>query len=486
MAAGSEESLQATQRLLQEGGATLLPSQTRQATALQKFSESIADIGILSGATLSENANRVNKVIEDNLNSIIQRNATGALDSAALGEELNTVISAGRQAMVSSYGSSLDEIMPIIKRGGVSTKGLKNRIKAFRKTYVTRELVKGKPVEAVSNLSPQTASFIGELNDILKLPTLSGESLIALDKRVTQKVSDIAEGLGKGESGVATSDLRQLRELSDTLKEGIQKAISTIDPEAASDYMQLKKAYAENMDGLLPTINSTILSGIASGKRGTEVLGRMLVTAKSPEKIEAFMKSIDTAYAQTGKDTASGLTFKTAEEAKQAIKASFLEKTFNLTATEGKDFSGYARLAKQWGSKDGKRALDAVFGKDSPRVRQIANMMAETSTKADSNFLGLSIRGREVGAAGAVLGAGLSGLGGAVAILGLPVFLAKAATNPKAVNKLLAFEKRKFATEEAKQAAAAIIVTDVIEGLSAADVEEFKTKVQLEEKQRGL
>ena len=485
MPSGSQESLMATQRLLQEGGATLLPSQTRQASALQEFSESVAEIGVLSGATLAENTRKVNAVIENNLNKIIERNAAGALDSAALGEELNSVINAGRKAMVSSYGSSLDEIMPLIKMGGASTKPLRNRIKAFRNQYVTKEIVKGKKIEAVSNLSPQTATFISDLNNILKLPTLTGESLIALDKKVTQKVADIAESLGKGESGVGTADLDQLRKLSNTLKEGIQNSISKIDPDAAADYQKLKAAYSENMGGLLPTINSTMLSGIASGKRGTEVLGKMLVTVRDPEKIEAFMKSIDTAYKGMGKDAAE-LTFKTADEAKQAIKASFLEKSFNLSATEAKDFSRYATLAKQWGSKDGKRGLTAIFGKDTPRVMQLVNMMAETSTKADSNFLGLSIRGKEVGTAGMAVGAGLTGLGGAAAILGLPVVLAKAATNPKTVNQLLAFEKKKFKSESAKQAAAAIILANITADMSMAEKDEFRLKTQLEEKQRGL
>ena len=496
MPLGSKESLMATQRLLQEGDATLLPSQTRQATALQEFSESVAEIGILSAPTIAENTRKVNAVIENNLNKIIERNAVGALDSVSLGEELNSVISAGRKAMVSSYGDSLDNIMPLIKRGSSPTQPIRNRIKAFRSQYVTKEIVKGKPIEAVSNLSTQTASFIGELNKILGLPTLSGDSLIALDKKVTQKVTDIAESLGKGESGVGTSDLDQLRKLSNTLKEGIQKAISDIDPDAALDYQKLKAAYSANMEGLLPTINSTMLSGVSSGKRGTEVLGRLLTTVTNPEKIEAFMKSIDTAYKEMGKDSAE-LTFKTADEAKQAIKASFLEKSFNISATEAKDFSRYKTLAKQWGSKDGKRGLTAVFGKDTPRVMQIVNMMAETSSKTDSNFLGLSIRGKEVGAftsapaqmLGAVGGqfvlGGLGGLVSASAVLGLPVVLARASTKQKTVNKLLAFEKKKFSSQEAREAAAGIILSDIVEGMSDDEKEDFKLKIQLEEKPRG-
>jgi len=502
MASGSKESLMATQRLLQEGGATLLPSQTGQSSTLQNFYESIAEIGVASGPILAENTRKINAVIEDNLNKIIERSALGALDTASLGQELNTVISAGRKALISAYGSSLNEITPLIKGKSAVTKPLRNRIKAFKSQYITKEsvdvpgsivdtagnvigTVKGKPKKAVSNLSPQTASFIRELEGILKIPTRTGESLLALDRKITQKISDISDSLGRGESGVGTADLDQLRKLSMTLKEGIQSAMSEINPNAAADYRKLKTAYSENMNGLLPTINSTTLSGVASGKRGMEVLGNMLVTVRNPEKIEAFMKSIDTAYKAMGKDAAE-LAFKTAEEAKQTIKASFLEKSFNLSAKEQKDFSGYTGLLKQWGSKDGRRGLTAIFGKDTPRVIQLVNMMAETSTKADSNFLGLSIRGKEVGAVGQVAGAGLTGLGGAASILGIPVVLAKAATNPKTVNQLLAFEKKKFSSESAKQAAAAVILANITADMSMAEKDEFMLKVQLEEKQRAL
>ena len=117
---------------------------------------------------------------------------------------------------------------------------------------------------------------------------------------------------------------------------------------------------------------------------------------------------------------------------------------------------------------------------------QLVNMMSETATKTDSNFLGLSIRGKEVGAAGQIVGAGFTGLGGAAAILGLPVVLAKAATNPKTVNQLLAFEKKKFNSESAKQAAAAAILANITADMSMAEKEEFRLKTQLEEKQRGL
>ena len=43
-----------------------------------------------------------------------------------------------------------------------------------------------------------------------------------------------------------------------------------------------------------------------------------------------------------------------------------------------------------------------------------------------------------------------------------PVFLAKAAYNPKAVNRLLAFEKTKFKSTDAMEKAATLLIDDVV------------------------
>ena len=117
--------------------------------------------------------------------------------------------------------------------------------------------------------------------------------------------------------------------------------------------------------------------------------------------------------------------------------------------------------------------------------------MAETSTKADSNFLGLAIKGREVSTLSAMAQGGIaletlltSGLGSAAAIIAGPVFLAKASTNPKAVKALLAFEKKKFTSEDALQAAAGVILTNVLADVAIDEREEFKLKLQLEAEQR--
>ena len=509
MAAGSKESLRATQRLLEEGGATLTRGQTGSSTVLNDFFDSIAKLGVASGPILERNAERVNSIIGENLNKLVSKSVVGGLDAASLGEELNTVLTVGRKAMINAYGEALSGASGIkskIATKSAPTKPFLNRIAAFRSEFGTTENVtkeffspgktllrtEQKPVAAISELSDPTNKVLNDVTStFLQFPTLTGNSLITLDKQITQIVSRAREQVGVGGSGIVTADLRQVEILEKTLKEGIQNAIKRMDPEAGLAYQALKKEYYDNMEGLLPEINSSILTGIANNKRGFDVLGKMLTTTQSPEKIEAFMGSIDTAYKLLGKEGASGLTFKTPAEAKNAIKASFLEKSFNLAAFDEVDFSGYRNLVKQWGSKNGRRALAAVFGADTARVMQLTNMMAETSTKADSNFLGLAIKGKEVSTLSAMAQGGIaletlltSGLGSAAAIIAGPVFLAKASTNPKAVKALLAFEKKKFTSEDALQAAAGAILTNVLADVAIDEREEFKLKLQLEAEQR--
>lgn len=493
MAAGSEESLRATQRLLEEGGATLTRGQTGRSTVLSDFFDSIAKLGVASNPILERNAERVNSIIGENLNKLVSKSVVGGLDAASLGEELNTVLTVGRKAMIDAYGEALSGgIKSKIATKSAPTKPFLNRIAAFRSGFISKEIVDGKPVEAISELSDPTNKILNDLTStFLQFPTLTGNSLVMLDKQITQIVSRAREQVGLGGSGIVKADLRQVELLEKTLKEEIQNSIKRIDPEAGLAYQTLKKEYYDNMEGLLPTINSSILTGIATNKRGFDVLGKMLTTTQSPEKIEAFMGSIDTAYKLLGKEGASGLTFKTPAEAKNAIKASFLEKSFNLAAFDEVDFSGYRNLVKQWGSKNGRRSLAAVFGADTARVMQLTNMMAETSTKADSNFLGLAIKGKEVSTLSAMAQGGIaletlltSGLGSAAVIIAGPVFLAKASTNPKAVKALLAFEKKKFTSEDALQAAAGVILANVLADVAIDEREEFKLKLQLEEEQK--
>ena len=73
---GSRESLQATQRLLQEKGAGLSVSQTGQANPLQIFMEKIGASGILSEQASLAKIQRVNEAAREHLTDLIETGAS--------------------------------------------------------------------------------------------------------------------------------------------------------------------------------------------------------------------------------------------------------------------------------------------------------------------------------------------------------------------------------------------------------------------------
>ena len=83
--AGSRASLQATQNILEEGGATLTPSQVgAEGSAL--LMEKIGRVGIFSGSTFESNAAKVNQITSDALSETINKlavNSGGSADEIA-------------------------------------------------------------------------------------------------------------------------------------------------------------------------------------------------------------------------------------------------------------------------------------------------------------------------------------------------------------------------------------------------------------------
>jgi hypothetical protein len=64
------------------------------------------------------------------------------------------------------------------------------------------------------------------------------------------------------------------------------------------------------------------------------------------------------------------------------------------------------------------------------------------------------------------------------AILMAPVFLAKAAYNPKAVNRLLAFEKTKFKSTDAMEKAATLLIDDVVRGMNEYESAQLRAELE--------
>ena len=133
--------------------------------------------------------------------------------------------------------------------------------------------------------------------------------------------------------------------------------------------------------------------------------------------------------------------------------------------------------------------LKLVTGADYGRVKQLFNLMAEASARPEGNIGSLVLRGQEFQTLGAIpqalqgmaiggagVSGGLLGLTGSAAILLGPVFLEKAARNPKAINKLLAFEKTNFKNDTARDKAVALIVAEVMDGLTTEEQAEIRNQ----------
>ena len=478
---GSTESLKATQKILQEGGSSLTRYQTGQASSLAVFAEKIGDAGLLSGKEATGNAAKVNQAAQSALNDIA--NAvdlrTGASPSD-LGEAMFDIISAGRLALSDSYGDGLETISKRVVNKTVNTTGIKKQLELFLKnnSEMTSELIDGKTVsKAISTLDDATIKFINsQLSGTLEYGNMTAQSLLKVDKMLSQQMRQFGDIKSSNYNAVAD---RELGELQNILKQSFINTLKQADPKIAKEYELLKNSYKEGMSGLLPVLNkNTILN---AEKGNFEALGRMLTTQTNSDKVQVFLNSIDEAYKQIGKREGlpSEIAYGTAKEAKQVIKQSFLKNLIPDMSSPDFDIATYRKLASQFSKPDADKRLKIIAGQDYGRVKQIFNLFAEASKRPEGNLGTLFLRNKEYTAiAGAGVGASVGGTIGAAlgsgAILTAPIFLAKAASNPKAVNKLLAFEKMTFKSPEAMEKFASFIVSDTMDALSEEEQAEIR------------
>ena len=478
---GSTESLKATQKILEEGGSSLTRYQTGQASSLAVFAEKIGDAGLLSGKEATGNAKKVNEAAQSALNDIA--NAvdlrTGASPSD-LGEAMFDIISAGRLALSDAYGDGLEVISKKVANRTVNTTGIKKQLELFLKnnSEMTSELIDGKTVsKAISTLDDATVKFINsQLSGTLEYGNMTAQSLLKVDKMLSQQMRQFGDIKSSNYNAVAD---RELGELQNILKQSFINTLKQADPKVAKEYELLKQSYKQGMSGLLPVLNkNTILN---AEKGNFEALGRMLTTQTNSDKVQVFLNSIDEAYKQIGKREGlpSEIAYGTAKEAKQVIKQSFLRNLIPDMSSPDFDIATYRKLAAQFSKPDADKRLKIITGQDYARVKQIFNLFAEASKRPEGNLGTLFLRNKEYAAvAGAGVGASVGGVVGAAlgsgAILTAPIFLAKAASNPKAVNKLLAFEKMTFKSPEAMEKFASFIVSDTMDALSEEEQAEIR------------
>ena len=492
--AGSRESLEATQKILEDGGATLLPSQIRS-SGLDNFRESVASAGLISRGTIDRNVQDVNRAIKDGVSNIVNRNAGGTDASPAeMGNAFFTLINAGQDALQSTYVKGLGEIQASL---GV---GLTNRISTNQILKPLDAYIKSVKGVVVDKIQPQSLKFVeDQLGRLRELPggAFPVSELVTLDKSFTQRITAQFGPTGETPNPQAAAELA---EIATELRTSIYNAMKNKNPEAAEKYKALKGAYGDGVNALFPVINK---SYIKAAKNGSYVaLGNLAAKATNINQIKTLRTSLHTAFKEASKDPNAALPFASVKEIDELFKRGFLSSRVSSSLTETASVSGLKGLAKKLELPSEAEKYKYMLGADYPRFKQLMNAVLETSDSAAGDFGQLMLRSAEAGGIrniasqlGSVVvggGMGVAAAGavstgpvvlGGVAALFIPQVFAKIVTNPNYANRLLLLTKSKAGDLGYLNTAAQLLVADVIDNITVSERDamvEYLSKVAKE------
>ena len=503
--AGSRESLLATQNILAQGGASLTPFQAG-ATGFKVVGQRIAEVGIGSSRIMQENAVAVNTAARSGLEDIMSKAAAGVeVDASSLGQALFGGIDAGRKAMIATYGAGLDQIQRELATVMVPTQSLRKSLLDFKKSRAFGGAVQPTPDGTVVRgatdfeIDSNALRFIDEQLDFLTSnKVIKASDLLLFEKNLNSQLSNFTDIATYNSAGA-----RDLTEISKLTKGVLGDIFEKANPEVAAKYAALKSEYHKSMDGLLPPLTKSFVQG-AKEKQHYQALGEILTKSGDIDEVAKMFTSLDEAYRLIPADGLTSLPFKSTTEAKEVIKKSYLRHLFPTIGepiSQGQrvidpfSVNDYAHLARQFGDPTEAARLKLIMGDDYLRTKQLINLMYEASQRPTSNIGELVLKSKEYAAAATIYGAASVGgvaSGGATAAVILigPVMLARASTNPKAMAKLIAFDKKKFATSDAMELAAANLAFDIMRELPEDEQGEVRGEIMRlstmqEEKQRA-
>jgi len=444
---GTPESLKATQDLLEKEGGTLLASQTQNASKLRRVGETISQVGLFSKARLESIAQSNKQSIVSEIDKMIAGiDPNLATTAGNMGQHIHEIISSGRKLNMINYSQGLTRIADKFGDAKVSPQPILNTIEDFLASSTKDGLSTLKP-ETVQIIEKAKRDLVGQQlavkyakgDTAAKLPQATLNKIFAFQKSLNDDISSF----GSFGSPTFNSQVeKELSDLSSNLRKSVTKSLSSVNEQVAKDYSAINKVYGETLDGLLPTVNKTIVAGADKGDY--DRIGNLLLSNNNVSKIESMMKSIDTAFAQTKK---TGLpvqsSIQTANQAKQMIRQSYIKNMFGETVG---DFDPYkwANKAKSFDKNPSEVAkLKAVLGNEAyASFKTLTNAIADSSSKPTADAFSLMLRGRESAATIGLLGtagaAGFaSGLLPAFAVFAIPDVIGRVATNKKATRRLL-------------------------------------------------
>ena len=474
---GSIESLQTTQNILSEGGATLTPFQvTGRAGIMQR----IADAGIISASIGQRNYERVNEVIQANL----QRMMSTLPEDITVGQTLADTIQAGRSAAAKVYSQGFDDLIGSFGNQMVNTRGLNQNVARF--------MTQGGTAWG-STYTRQTQEIIQDVfGAIGELPQMKATDLIKLEKTLMRRIDEVGTF---GSPSYNPTSSSELADLSKRIRSSVHNELKRHDPALARQYAAIKKGYSDALDGLLPDINKTLIT--SANKGDFAAIGRQLGRTGNIDRTKALLASARQAYGlavKEGVDIPAG----SFDDMMGAIRRGYMEEILPKAELPSFSFSEYASVAERMSRPGNQERMKLILGPEmAPKFQQILNVMSEASKKPDSNLGSLAYRSEEFSAVrqaagsvtpgqlgqGAVIASG--NLTSAGAILGLPLILGKIVYSPRNINKLLAFEKTEFKDTATMTTALANIVADIYRDMPTEEREEARqTLLRLQAAQR--
>lgn len=465
--AGSRESLQQTQEVLQrqrtvlpEGQgtgtqATLLPTQAGADTTMARLSTRLGGFSLIGSSQIKQNLDNVNKIIDEEITGLLDRYAQQGLGTQVsadtLGAELNSIVLAAKRGISEKYEQGLANLRPELS-AVVPTKSVLNSLESILKSNK-------RAGGAFSNLSDPTLDIIDEYKSILKqAPTMRLADLIDLEKKLGRQIDEIGNFKAQGYNGVAERELVQVRK---TIQNSINLAMSSKNPSLARRYRELNSWYSDARTGILPELTAGLFQ--RAGKEEFTAVGQIFSTTGNISKIKAMMSQIDEAYKQIPKDQLAKLNLQSPQEVKKAIREGYLRSVFSQAGSENFNItaSAFKNLAAKAQKGNEAERLQAIFGEDYGVVKRLFNAMSDVSIKEDSILGSIFLRAQEYGAARGLVTGGAGGVGGvgvatgavsapaalgtAGLVLGVPYIMAKWATNPKVVAKILASDREALA-----------------------------------------
>lgn len=480
---GSQESFRRTQKMLQSRGATLTPSQFNDSSLLQRLRENIGRVGIFAGRRFDDNAAKVNEAVNKEFDHLFGVHQAQSVDE--LGQAFNAIIQEGRKGLNNLYDFELQATKNLVRGKQVDPSYLADGLEAYLKGRSFPKKVEvvdpaTGEIELVtryeSTLNPKTVAVIQEqINMLRNVKEMPAINLLDIQRMLNSKIDEVGSF---GTEAYSKNASRELAEFSTFFRDAMSSQLARVSPEAAGRLKAANKAYSSITEQLMPKMNDTFVSKANSGVY--EGLGKILVNNNSASQSRALINQLKQAYKLMDKEQLAAAPFKTADEAIDVVRSSYVKNL--MPSLGGDDFTidAYKNLAQRFKDKSVRARAAAVLGDKFVPFMDLLNTMSQAAVKPKGNLPTLIMRSKEYAAAGAVgglagglatgagVGAGASVLTGAAALFGMAEIFARMATNPAAVTRLKKFNQTKFENATDMITAFNVIANDLVKDDVAA------------------